>query len=279
MPRQIFRKEALDHLSSPEQLDQLFEVASPKAWVALAGVGLLLLTLLVWAFTGNIPVTLTVKGLLMRRGGVIPLEAPEDGIVTEIAVVSGDAADRGTQLMLFKPIKGTKAAFPILSPFKARVLRRRVRDGAHVQAKEPLLYLEDMNQELRARLFISLGDGYQVQKGMEAQVSPAAIKRSEFGYLLGKVRGATKFPINQEDLINLVQNEELARQITSSGPCLQVVVELIPDRGTVSGYKWSSTRGASVELYGGSPCEAQIILQVQKPIQLVFPALGPEGTP
>jgi HlyD family secretion protein len=136
-----------------------------------------------------------------------------------------------------------------------------------------------MNQELRALLFIPLSDGYQIRKGMKAQVSPSQVKKSEFGYLLGKVRGATKFPISHEDLTNVVQNEDLVGQITSSGPCLQAIVELTPDPGTVSGYKWSSARGAPVELYGGSPCEVQIILRVQKPIQLVFPSLGAEGEP
>ena len=38
----IFRKVALERLSSPEQLDQLMQVTSPKGWLALAGLGALL---------------------------------------------------------------------------------------------------------------------------------------------------------------------------------------------------------------------------------------------
>ncbi|MEY4095680.1 MAG: hypothetical protein RLZZ53_2879, partial [Acidobacteriota bacterium] len=36
----IFRKVALDRLASPEQLDLLMEVTSPRSWIALVAVAL-----------------------------------------------------------------------------------------------------------------------------------------------------------------------------------------------------------------------------------------------
>ncbi|MGA1194869.1 MAG: hypothetical protein ACO36I_00070 [Candidatus Latescibacterota bacterium] len=33
--KQIFRQAALDRLSSPDQLDQLMRVTTPKGWIAL----------------------------------------------------------------------------------------------------------------------------------------------------------------------------------------------------------------------------------------------------
>ena len=35
MAGQIFRKTALEKLSSPEQLDELMKITTPKGWVAL----------------------------------------------------------------------------------------------------------------------------------------------------------------------------------------------------------------------------------------------------
>ena len=40
MTRQIFRKAALTRLASPDQLDQLMQVTSPRSWIALAGFAL-----------------------------------------------------------------------------------------------------------------------------------------------------------------------------------------------------------------------------------------------
>ena len=37
----LFREVAVNRLSSPEELDNLLQVTSPRGWIALAGVGLL----------------------------------------------------------------------------------------------------------------------------------------------------------------------------------------------------------------------------------------------
>ena len=48
MPPALFRQEALDRLSSPDQLDQLMRVADPKRWIALTAIGALIVGVLVW---------------------------------------------------------------------------------------------------------------------------------------------------------------------------------------------------------------------------------------
>ena len=47
-PSNIFRKVSLERLASPEQLDQLMRVTDARGWVALAGLGLILLTAVGW---------------------------------------------------------------------------------------------------------------------------------------------------------------------------------------------------------------------------------------
>ena len=42
----IFRQAALDRLSSPEQLDQLMQVTTPKSWMALVAFIVLLLNVM-----------------------------------------------------------------------------------------------------------------------------------------------------------------------------------------------------------------------------------------
>jgi hypothetical protein len=274
MARQIFRQEALDRLSSPEQLDQLMRVASPRAWAALAAVGLLLLMALLWGLRGTIPTTVEAQGILLRRG-VQPLQAPYAGVATHVSVISGDGAAKGQELLWLTPSEpGKQEAKPVTCPFNARVLARRVPEGASVEKGATLFVLEPLDEPLRARLFVPVSEGYQVQIGMKVQVWPTPVKKSDYGYLVGEIRGAVKFPITQEEMLRVVQNDELARQFSSAGPCLQVAVELTPDAETVSGYRWSSSRGAPLQLYSGMPCEARIIVSEQRPIQLVFPGLG-----
>jgi HlyD family secretion protein len=91
----IFRKVALERLSSPEQLDQLMQVTTPKGWLALTALGVLLLTALAWGVFGSIPTEATGEGILLRRGGVSNLVAAENGQVEEILVTVGDVIEKG----------------------------------------------------------------------------------------------------------------------------------------------------------------------------------------
>lgn len=64
----LFRKQALERLSSPEQLDQLMQVVAPRSWLLLAGLGLLIATLLLWGLFGTITTTAQGRGVLSEPG-------------------------------------------------------------------------------------------------------------------------------------------------------------------------------------------------------------------
>jgi hypothetical protein len=63
----LFRQEALDKISSPEQLDQLLQVVSLKDWLPLASLGFVVAIALVWSIFGKIPLTAEAKGLLLQN--------------------------------------------------------------------------------------------------------------------------------------------------------------------------------------------------------------------
>lgn len=91
----IFRKVALERLSSPEQLDQLLQVTDPKGWLALGALGLLLCASMAWGVFGSIPTEARGEGILLRQGGVTSLVAAENGQVEEILVSVGDVIQKG----------------------------------------------------------------------------------------------------------------------------------------------------------------------------------------
>lgn len=91
----IFRKVALERLSSPEQLDQLVQVTSPRGWLALAALGTLLLLALVWGVFGTIPTEAMGEGILLRQGGVTGVVATGSGPVLEMKVAVGDTIFKG----------------------------------------------------------------------------------------------------------------------------------------------------------------------------------------
>jgi HlyD family secretion protein len=94
----IFRKESLERLSSPEQLDQLMQVVSPKAWLPLASLAALVVVAIVWSIVGRIPISVSGQGVLIRPRKVIQLQSPTDGQLTTLNVKVGDFVKKGDVL-------------------------------------------------------------------------------------------------------------------------------------------------------------------------------------
>lgn len=94
-PKSLFTKAALERLSSPEQLDMLMRVTSPIGWLALDTVGVCLFVGLVWGIFGTIPNKVDGKGILIRGGSVMQVEAGATGRVTKLEVDVNDVVTQG----------------------------------------------------------------------------------------------------------------------------------------------------------------------------------------
>ena len=86
----MFRKVALERLSSPEQLDQLLRVTTPKSWLALIALFGVLAVTVTWGFTGSIATKARGQGVIVRSGTMLNVVAVGGGIVTEVYVNPGD---------------------------------------------------------------------------------------------------------------------------------------------------------------------------------------------
>ncbi len=74
----IFRKESLDRISSPDQLDTYIHVTSISVYVLLAAIIVLLAAFFVWSATCTLPSTVTCKGI--ASDGVITCFMSEESV-------------------------------------------------------------------------------------------------------------------------------------------------------------------------------------------------------
>ena len=93
--RKIFRQKSLDRLSSPERLDSLMQVVTPRAWIGLLGLGILLGAGIVWSLLGRIPQRVSARGILLDASQVVDLQSPIDGQITRLNVREGDCLQGG----------------------------------------------------------------------------------------------------------------------------------------------------------------------------------------
>ena len=273
MAQLIFRKVALERRSSPEQLDQLLQVTSPRGWVALTGLGIVIVATLLWGVFGSVSTTVEGQGILIRPEGVKSIESPQPGVVVNVLVRVGDVIYKDREVVRISA--AAEADSPgepfIVSSHSGRVLEVLVRNGSAVDRGTPLLILEPVDDRLQALIYVPSGAGQRIQSGMRADISPATIKWSEFGYLIGAVTEAPKFASSRTGMMRQLENEELVRALTTAGPCVQVIADLDTDPGTPSGYRWSSSKGPSLHLHHGTPCRARVTVREQRPISLVIP--------
>ena len=95
MSEQLFRKVPIERLSSPEQLDQLLQVTTPKSWMALLAIGIALAATVFWGVFGTIETDVAGRGILIKTGGLQDIDALSSGKVTTLYVGVGDTVKRG----------------------------------------------------------------------------------------------------------------------------------------------------------------------------------------
>lgn len=90
----FFRKAALEKLSTPEKLDQLIKITSPKAWIALCTVAIILTTGITWSFLGTVKTKLNVVGVLLG-GEIHEVVATSQGQLINLNVRVGEKIEEG----------------------------------------------------------------------------------------------------------------------------------------------------------------------------------------
>jgi HlyD family secretion protein len=141
----IFRKVSLERLSSPEQLDQMVQVTDPKGWIALAGLGALLLAAVGWGIWGSIPTEVQGDGILLRQGGISDLVSNAAGQIQEMLVGVGDVIEKGQpvariqQDALLRQIADDRA--------KLALLRSQYEDAVRVSNQQKQLRARDLAQQ------------------------------------------------------------------------------------------------------------------------------------
>lgn len=92
----LFRKSALERLSTPDQLDQLVTVTGSWAWLATLFICALLAGVVTWSFLGAVPSYVAADGLIVKRGGTaFDIVAPADGRIDALNVTVGQQVARG----------------------------------------------------------------------------------------------------------------------------------------------------------------------------------------
>lgn len=94
----LFRKTAIDKISSPDDLDKNVQVVSIHGWIALISAIVLILIVIVWSYVGNISTFIEGSGIVMYGSGIENITATQDGIITDLNIEVGENVDKNTTI-------------------------------------------------------------------------------------------------------------------------------------------------------------------------------------
>jgi multidrug resistance efflux pump len=269
VPPTLFRQEALDRLSSPDQLDQRMRVADPKRWIALAAVGALVLGVLIWGFVGSIDSTVQADCVIIPRGGTYDVVTTSAGTVGDVLVSRGDQLQAGETVAVVDTVDGSQ--IQVTAPAAGEVIELLASPGDFVQLGAPLVNFQRGDEPLGVLLYVSPAVSGELEPGQAARVEPDTASRQQFGFLEGRVQEVAPYPSTREGMTALLNNDSLADDLIAGSGGTPVEVWVAPDSAaTPTGFRWSSSDGPA-QLRAGTLCSAEVVLAERRPIDLVTP--------
>ena len=265
-----FRVKALARMRAPDEIDTPTTLASPRGWIAVFVVAVIVAGGAVWAFAGSLPITVSASGLLSHPQGISVLESPISGMVRDIRVAPGAEVSAGQTVA---DIQAGGAEEPVVSPFGGLVVGVAAATGQVVGAGSTVLTVERTDgpdDQMVALLFVPASAAAELAPGMKADLSVSSAPSAAFGLLKGQVAAVSQYPLDPASLNNLLGGDSALSGYTSSGAPWLVTVDLTPQAGSPSGFAWTSAQGPPESLRSLTSVSATVSLGSQTPVSFVL---------
>ncbi|WP_298565553.1 biotin/lipoyl-binding protein [uncultured Phascolarctobacterium sp.] len=304
---ELFSKEAMDKLRSPEKLDTLLEVTTPIGWMALAAMVVMVLSVLVWSVFGAMVVKVDGVGILLDSGGVVSVTSVSGGRVEDVFVRTGMRVQKGDLIAVLEQpqqsmetklarsdmylSESEREALTRASQYDAKRYQQDVSSfifseadgivdevstspGAVVAAGTSVCTIrkDQERDEINGVLYVPVSNGKRIEPGMTVQLAPNGVDSSEDGSLLAVVRSVSQYPVSANAMLNRLGNQQLVQWILSKSDnaVMEVNFDLVKDENSESGYLWTSIVGRHKPVTAGSICAGSVIVDRKQPLEKVF---------
>jgi len=303
----LFSKEALSKLRSPDKLDSLFPIISPVNWAGLITICFLLFAVLMWSVFGSLVEKVDGIGVLLNRSGDTKVYTISGGRVDKVLVKPGDIVRKGQTLAtIFHPeteigyeLSKDSTYFPknegqyrelnsqfdskrfsrvynsiVVSPCDGVVDQLGVAPEMVVSAGNGVCVIRRTRSydDYGGVFYVAAPNGYKITPGMLLQLNPGGYKEDKDGQLMALVTEITRYPIDLEMVKSSVHSNSLASSIMNgfNNSCLEVRFRLIKDAKSRTGYLWTTAKGPVKPLEPGTVVNGYAVVERIPPIEKVF---------
>ncbi len=303
---ELFRKNALDTMSTPEQLDKQVKIMHPSMWIIYIAFVVAFVTFIVWSFTYKISNCVSVNGVVFINGNIVSNSVDHDCMVTDVLVKEGDYVEAGDLIAVvsndseLEKIKNYRLSLAMLDEggTEYKIISAQLEEAIENYTATTMLksgcsgYVQSVKAVGSA---FTVGDkvasviptdGYNeviayvpmqtannLSLGMEAQVSPSYAAREEYGYMVGYVTSISDNPVSEENIIAKMGTISYVDDILPNSSYVEVRIRLeINDNGENSEniYKWSNKKGENLPVKLGTQCSIVVVTSEYYPIDLLI---------
>ena len=273
---QVYRKSALEKLSSPDQIDKALTIVSPMSWLAIAAATAVVVVTIIWSIVGTIPVTVTAKGIIASPVSTNAIYMPESGRVQSVGYVY-KGMDLAEQDVVLTYITGTGEVKTLLSDQNGTVDSITVKAGEEIvkQGDEVLRLNPATSGRQVVVCYVSLSDSKKISRGMEANITLSSAESQTYGHMYGRVVNVDSYVSSTNGISYVLGsgNEMVSVFKKDFSDLTAITLELLPaypDDPTQSGYWWSNEKGKKLDVPNGSVVTAKIITEEVHPITKLF---------
>ena len=269
---QLYRKAALERISSPDQLDKSIQVTSPLSWLILVGISLILVVVIVWSIVGTIPTTVSAPGIISSPVGTNAIYTNDSGKVISVLVYEGEEVHFGDTILTY--YDGNQNAKDIVADQVGTVSQILVKEGDTItQGNEVVRVSPQVQGSQVAICYMSLTLSKKLERGMQAQVYLDSVDSQTYGHMVARVVNVdARVSSNAGMGYVLGTDNPLASTFQKDGAVVAVACEFYPG-DTVSGYYWTNEKGESVKVTNGSSVTVKIVTEEVPPITKLFSKL------
>lgn len=300
---ELFRKTALDTMSTPEQLDKQVRIMRPSVWVVFTAMVVALITFIVWSFTYKVTDGINMAGVVFTNNNIVNNTAVRDCIVTDVLVSEGDYVEIGDIIAVItndealEKIEAGRYDLAQLEPGTPEhsMLEEKIDDSVDAYVSSTVIksntsgYIQSVSaggaalkagdsiatimtdsgyQEVAA--YVPLQTARSLSLGMTAQVSPAYAPREEYGYMTGVITAISDTPVSEASIINRMGTLSYVENILPEGSCVEVRIRLDLDENSQNSYKWSNSKGERLSIELGTQCSVFVVTNEYLPIQMLI---------
>lgn len=291
---ELFRKEALESISSTSGMNHGVRAVRIRAVVFVVLLALCTAIFSCWLFFGTIYDTLSVGGIIWPAQNNGTVYAVYGGTISKTVVSRGSAVKAGDILAVIpqedilaelteKRQTGISDAAlqQLYDEYDRRSIIRSSIDGIVTYIVDENSYVfggdriaaivpySEAGNNKTLTAFIPADKSGLLSLGMEAQVMPDFAPREEYGYINAYVSNISAYPVTGRS-IEAADNTLFITGLNPEESYLQIEITLVPDMSAQSGLKWSNPKSGNIDAAMGTICTADIVIEKCRPYAWLF---------